>query len=154
MAQDYAIIICNAASATELEAALDAVSEIFGVPAVPGERLELASDLAPFDLIINVVNMLASLYLAADRPPICKALLASLQRRFPDRKVQAQFAMRNSKKRTILYHAFDDTPNEALTKVAYDYERERNEEDATPMRWWADGEWKTIGEYQEWLDRK
>jgi hypothetical protein len=154
MAQRYVTVTCNADSTEELEAALGVVSQVLDVQAVPGEMLELASDQPPFDVIINVVNMLTGLYIASGGPPICKLLLDKLQERFTDRRVQAQFSMGDPKKRTILYHAFEDTPNEALTRIAYDYQRERDREDPTPMRWWAEGEWKTIAEYQEWLKRK
>lgn len=54
----------------------------------------------------------------------------------------------------VLYHCYDDTPNEALRKIAYDVEREREVKDPTSMRWCAEGEWKTLIEYQEWLKRK
>jgi hypothetical protein len=154
MAEEYVTVTCNAESVEELETALHIVSEVLAVQAVPGERLELASDLAPFDLMINLVSMTTGLYVAVGGPPVCKLLLDKLKERYGDRKVQAQFTMRGREKRTILYHAFEDTPNVALTRMAYDYEREREVESPTPMRWWAGGEWKTIEEYQEWLRRK
>jgi hypothetical protein len=154
MAEEYVTISCNAATAEELATVLDSVSEVLGVQAVPGQRVLLESAAPPLNVIIDLVGASAAVYQAVGGPPICKLLLDKLKERVLNRRVQVQFTPRKPKDRPILYHGLDDTPNQALTRIAYDYEHEREVESPTPMRWWADGEWKTIEEYQEWRRRK
>jgi hypothetical protein len=153
VADEFVSVSNNADTAEEDEAALAVVSEVLGLPAKPGERLYLGAAETPFEIIVNVIGAASGLVTLSQLGwSVCRALHSKLRERVANRRVQILFELRAAKAEGIRFYTTEETPNEALPLMKAESEREV--QDPNNMRWWADGQWRTVGEYQKWLRRK
>ena len=138
----------NAESPDELQGVLEDVSQVLGVRAERGGIVRLESGEPPFEAIIHVadiINALDALLKVAGGVSICASLYRRLRQRFNGRRVQVLFEAPDPSGRPIHYPVKDETPNDAVEKIAYDCAREV--ENGGPMRFWIGERWMTYDEY-------
>jgi hypothetical protein len=139
----------NAESPDELQGVLDDISEVLGVPAEPGGMVLLESGEPPFEAIIHLAEIIDALGVLADGvkggAKICASLYEKLRKRYKGRRVQVLFEAPDPSGKRIHYPVKDDTPNDAVEKIAYDCAREV--ENSGPMRFWIGERWMTYDEY-------